>query len=441
MLNARFAEIARQPDAPFLRAASDDETFGLTVEAASVSARVNDGAVEKGLRALGEEIARVRQHGFGEAELDRAKRSALASYERAFNERSYDRERWIRVRVAAQLPERRGGPGHRNRAQSRASVPPDHHRAGDRRPRRATSSPTGIASSLRHHPQKAGLVAVTEPVLREALAAGTSATVTAWRDEMGGRELIAKKPEPGKVTSRREIPEIGVTVLTLSNGVEVWLKPTDFRNDQVVFSSYARGGLSLVGARRLPQRVAGHLARGHRRRRRLHPDRSRQAAGRPDWRSVRVCLQLLAGGQRIEHTEGPRDRAAAGVSAFHRAQRESRSVRADEAAPRGVARQPGAESGSGLRRARSPHQHVSITTAPVRCGSRIVPRLDPGKMLSFYKQVFANAANFTFFFVGTFTVDGVTPLIEQYLGSLAVAGVAGLAQRRHAPRVSDVRRS
>ena len=98
-------------------------------------------------------------------------------------------------------------------------------------------------------PQKAGLVAVTETALREALAAGTSATVTAWRDEMGGRELSGEKPEPGKVTSRREIAELGVTVLTLSNGVEVWLKPTDFRNDQVMFSSYARGGLSLVGRR------------------------------------------------------------------------------------------------------------------------------------------------------------------------------------------------
>ena len=75
MLNARFAEIARQTDAPFLRASSDDATYGLTVEAVSVSARVNDGAIEKGLRALGEEVARVRQHGFGEAELDRAKRA------------------------------------------------------------------------------------------------------------------------------------------------------------------------------------------------------------------------------------------------------------------------------------------------------------------------------------------------------------------------------
>ena len=106
-------------------------------------------------------------------------------------------------------------------------------------------------------PERAGLVAVTEPALRDALAAGTSATVAAWRDEIGGRELIANKPQPGKVASRREIPEIGVTVLKLSNGVEAWLKPTDFRNDQVVFTSYARGGLAMVK----PEHVVVGLAK------------------------------------------------------------------------------------------------------------------------------------------------------------------------------------
>jgi zinc protease len=87
MLGARFAEIARRADAPFLRAGSDDDTFGRNVEAFSVSARVQDGGIEKGLSALAEELSRVRMHGFGDAELERAKRSTLASYERAYNER------------------------------------------------------------------------------------------------------------------------------------------------------------------------------------------------------------------------------------------------------------------------------------------------------------------------------------------------------------------
>jgi len=52
------------------------------------------------------------------------------------------------------------------------------------------------------------------------------------------------KPASGHVVSRRAIDSIGVTVLTLSNGVEVWLKPTDFKNDQVLLNAYARGGSS-----------------------------------------------------------------------------------------------------------------------------------------------------------------------------------------------------
>ena len=147
------------------------------------------------------------------------------------------------------------------------------------------------------------------------------------RDGVARRDRRARahraKPEPGKVTSRREIAEIGVTVLTLSNGVEVWLKPTDFRNDQVVFSSYARGGLSLVPGGRLSERIAGDVARGDRRCRRVHADRSRQAAGRPARRRIGVRVQLLAGRQRVEHAEGPGDRAAAGLSPFHGSQRQS----------------------------------------------------------------------------------------------------------------------
>ena len=52
-----------------------------------MSARTRDGAIDRGLTALGQELARVRQHGFGEAELGRAKAGMLARYERAYNER------------------------------------------------------------------------------------------------------------------------------------------------------------------------------------------------------------------------------------------------------------------------------------------------------------------------------------------------------------------
>jgi zinc protease len=52
-----------------------------------------------------------------------------------------------------------------------------------------------------------------------------------------------------------------------------------------------------------------------------------------------------------------------------------------------------------------------------------VAKLDPAKMMAFYKERFANAADFTFFFVGAFKVDEITPLIATYLGSLPSRGV------------------
>src|SRR5262249_12549376 len=51
-----------------------------------------------------------------------------------------------------------------------------------------------------------------------------------------------------------------------------------------------------------------------------------------------------------------------------------------------------------------------------------VATLDRTKMVGFYKQVFANAADFTFFMVGAFKMDDALPLLAQYVGSLPSTG-------------------
>ena len=420
MLNARFAEIARQTDAPFLRAGSDDETYGLTVEAVSVSARVNDGAVETGLRALGEEITRVRQHGFGEAELDRAKRSAIATYERAYNERSTTESDGYASELLRNYLSGEAAPGieiELNLVRQFLPTITAEEIGALARELFSDRNRVVIATS----PEKAGLVAVTEPALRGALAAGTSATVTAWRDEIGGRELLAKKPQPGKVASRREIPELGVTVLKLSNGVEVWLKPTDFRNDQVVFTSYARGGLALVKPEdylnaSLATSLVGTAGVGG-----FTPiDLGKLLAGRIGGASAYVSSYS----QGINGSSTPKDLETALQLAYLSFTAPNGNPEAFdlmkrrlEASLANQAQSPGAVYGERVRRINTSDHY---TARAMQLSD--LPKLDPEKMLSFYRQAFSNAANFTFFFVGTFTVDGVTPLVEQYLGSLPSRG-------------------
>src|SRR5262249_10061636 len=95
-------------------------------------------------------------------------------------------------------------------------------------------------------PQKPNIPVPTDAALRSAVADAEKATLSAWSDTSATGVWMAEKPRPATIESRREIPEIGVTVVRLSNGVEMWLKPTDFKNDQVAFDLEAAGGASLA---------------------------------------------------------------------------------------------------------------------------------------------------------------------------------------------------
>ena len=69
-----------------------------------------------------------------------------------------------------------------------------------------------------------------------------------WNETTVTRELVETKPAPAAITSRREVPGVGVTIVRFANGVEAWLKPTDFKNDQVLFD-HGGAGRSLAGGR------------------------------------------------------------------------------------------------------------------------------------------------------------------------------------------------
>ncbi len=420
MAGARFAEIARRPDAPFLRASTGGETLGRDVESFTVSARVNDGAVEKGLTALSEEIARIRQFGFGEAELDRAKRDTVATYERAYNERDKAQSGGHASELLRHFLGDEAVPGI------------DAELALLRRfmPTITVAEVSALAGEflgdtnrvvLVSSPEKSGLAAVTEAALVAAMRAGSTATLTAWKDETAGRELMAKKPAPGAVTSRREIPELGVTVLTLSNGVEVWLKPTDFRNDQVQFIGYARGGASLAAPAEflnaslstalvgvagvggftpidLGKVLAGRIANASP----FIGNYTHGISGGSTPRDLEAALQLVY----LYFTAPNRD-----PQAFDLMKSRMAANLANQA------QNPGSVFGERLRSVAT-MDHYSVR--PMH--TEDVDRLNQEGMQAFYAERFRNAADFTFFFVGAFKVDEVVPLLDTYLATLPSTG-------------------
>ena len=134
-------------------------------------------------------------------------------------------------------------------------------------------------------------------------------------------------PEPAAVASRREIAELGVTVVRFANGVEAWLKPTDFKNDQVLFSlarfrRHVAGRPDKYPEAQLATALVGLSgAGGH-----SAVDLQKLLAGKIAG-GLAVHHALDARHLGLEHAGEPRDRAAAAQPELHRAGRRSRGVR------------------------------------------------------------------------------------------------------------------
>jgi zinc protease len=430
MLNARFGELARQADAPFLGASSDDDRLGRTVETFTLGARVTEGAVANGLEALAREAARVEQHGFGEAELDRARKWTLASYEQAFNEREKSESAPLAMELVRHFLEAEPAPGiaYEN-AVAKKYIPTITARETAALAKELISTTERVV--LVTSPEKAGVTSPTEEALRAALDRGAKAEVTAWRDDMAGRDLLAKKPQPGRVTSTRAIPEIGITVLTLSNGASVWLKPTDFKNDQVLFTAYAKGGTSLASPSEYYAAVlsptlvsiAGIGGFTPVELDKLLPGRlvdvspyvssyTHGVSGSSTPRDLETAFQLL----HLYFTAPNRS-----PEAFDLMKRRLHAVLANQA------QSPGAVFGERLRQVNTNNHYTARSIRP-----EDVEKLTAETMWSYYDARFSNAADFTFFVVGAFDIPAITPLVTSYIGSLPSKGTPST-------RVGDVR--
>jgi zinc protease len=420
MLNARLAELARRADAPFLAAEAGASGLGRALSLFELSAEVPAGRTAAGLDAVVREARRVQQFGFTAPEIDRAKRGLLADYERAFNERGNAESPSLANELVRHFLQGEPAPGIAYEFEMvRGFLPgisPDDLSAEVRKLVRDDSRVVlGVA------PATAGAAAPTDDTLKTALAAAFTGAVTPWSDGLAGRELVTTAPTPGKVTARRQIADIGVTVLTLSNGMEVWLKPTTFKADQVVFSAYAYGGGSLASeadyteAALAPALVAMGGIGG------LTPvDLEKVLAGRIASASPDIDSHThgISGSSTPKDLETALQLAYLTVTApglsddgFGLLQRRFGAMLENQR------QSPRYLFGEKVRELTTSGHYTSkgLTAADVQALDLQVMRRD-------YAARFSNAADFTFFMVGAFDEATVVPMVEKWLGSLPSTG-------------------
>ena len=247
MLSQRLDELARKPEAAFLSAGASDSPLGRTVDAFTMAARVKDGAIDEGLAALEMEARRVRDFGFTAEEFNLARREMVSFYQRAFDERDKTESPPLANEYIRNFLIDEPSPGidyeYRLVRWLLSAITIDEI-TEVARTRLDDASRVVLATA----PQKPGLVMPAEAEVRAALTAADAAVITppSFSPAPVARALMPDKPAPAAIKSRRELPAIGVTVVTFANGVEAWLKPTEFKNDQIIFSLSAAGGASLA---------------------------------------------------------------------------------------------------------------------------------------------------------------------------------------------------
>jgi zinc protease len=420
MLNERFDEIARKPDAPFLSAAAYSSSLSPTVTTFALGAGVQDGKIEAGLSALAVEGERVERHGFGQAEFDRARSWLVAGYDRAYAERDKAESGSYVEEYINHFLLNEPSPGIVYEHQLVKSLIPGitvQETSDAARTLLLDQSRVILAVS----PQKPNLKIPSDAELRAAVKAAEAVAVTAWNDAGTGRALMEHIPDPGTVAGRREIPELAVSVVRFANGVEAWLKPTDFKNDQILFSLVSSGGSSLAEpAKFVEAQFASTFAQlsgagGHR-----AVDLEKLLAGKIASANASISLSShgIAGSSTPANLEtalqllnlrftAPGDDPEA--FALIRRQLEAALINRD--------RNPSIVFNEKVASVNSMDHYTSRPLTNER-----VQAMDRQAMTAFYRERFANAADFTFFMVGAFKIDDAVPLVARYVGSLPSTG-------------------
>lgn len=243
MVNQRMGELSRSNKPPFDYAKSGFEPYARTKDAFSVSMRVKENGVEEGFTAAMTVLERAKRFGFTTAELDRAKQSITLMYDRAVAEKDKTSSDEVASELIRNFLAKEAIPGIEFEASFAKSQLP-----GIQLEEMNLFDDAFLVDSNRvvivTGPEKAGVSYPDEQRLREIVASVEKLELTPYVDKSKKFEWPGAEPKSGSIV--KESLDAGLTKLTLSNGVHVWLKPTDFKNNEVYVVAISAGGHSLV---------------------------------------------------------------------------------------------------------------------------------------------------------------------------------------------------
>lgn len=420
MLGARFMELAQKPDAPFVGAGGGRGLFVRTKSLSTLSALVKGDAVEKALDVLFTETERVARFGFTPGELDRTKQNVMTALTRAVKEKDNTPAGAIASELVRHVTDREPVPGIEFEFALYRRFMPGITLAEINALAREWA-PDGSRVIAVSAPEKPGFTVPDEKRLAAVVASIPTREITAYVDTVDATALLEPLPEPKAIVKTETKPAFGITEWQLPNGVKVVLKPTDFREDEIIFRATSYGGSSLASdAHYVPASSASAVVSAGGLGRFSQVELGKKMTGKSASASAFIgdyeeSLSGSASKKDLEtmfqliHLRFLQPRAD--PNAFNVMQgRMKSSIPLQRASPGFLFSEAltSALNGNHLRR-RLPSLEV-------------VEAMNLDQSMAFYKDRFADAGDFTFVFVGSIDLEAIKPLVERYLGSLPTSG-------------------
>jgi zinc protease len=420
MINQRLAEISRKPDAPFLQAGTSFGNFVRGYRSFNSFAVAGDKPVKNAIETLISVVESVKKYGFLPAELQRAKTALLTNSERQYNDR--DKTESIRFLSEYQNNFLIGSHmmGYANSYNQLKETLPLISLEEVNALAKKTESPQGFFALITG-PEKSASTLPSNDDLTAMIAAARTLPIRAYEEKAIATTLMEKKPAPGKITGEKANTELGTTELTLSNGVTITLKPTDFKNDEIHMDAWRQGGSrNYPLADKKNAELAGPIVRAMGIRDMTATDITKFLSGK----TVTATPYANAYDEGIEGRSSVKDFETflqlvhLYITAPGRDPNSFQSfINAQKAMRQNMKSVPGAYFSDTLNK-------VLYANSPWAGGMEspeVFDKVSLDRVMEIYREIFGNVYGMHFTFIGNIDMATVKPLLETYLGSLPAA--------------------
>ncbi len=433
MLNERFSELAQSANPPFNMAYSTYNNFFLakTKDAFNVGAYTKETGLKEALNVLLTELERVRRYGFTESEYARARANLLQELESNYNERDKTKnDKYVNEYIANFL-DAEPIPGieyeYTTYNQLAPSIPVEAVNLVIKEFITDNNQVIFIAA-----PDKEGVTVPSKEEVLAALKGMKDLDVQPYVDKVSNEPLMKEAPKGGSIVNEDSNGIYGTTVLTLSNGIKVYLKKTDFKADEIRMRGFSVGGSSQFEDKDKLSFTSGVL------------NGVVEAGGAGSFSNVELTKMLA--GKKVsvsagvngteEYVQGncsPKDFETMLQLAYLYTTAPRKDMEAFNSLKTRLKAQLESRGANPISTLLDTIQQEMYGASPrfLSLKPEMVDQLDYDRILELYKDRFADMGDFSFFFVGNIDIETAKPLIAQYLGSLPSAGRKETVIDRH----------